>query len=71
MRKQPPPQGCVLSPFLFVLYINDMCCDNDNIKILKYADDSVIAGLISDNDESNYRNCISDIKLWCENHNLI
>ena len=37
---------------------------------MKYTDDSVIAGLISDNNESTYRNRIFDIKLWSENHNL-
>ena len=42
-------QGCVLSVFLFIVYTNDVRSCNQNSHIIKYADDTVILGLI-DND---------------------
>ena len=48
------PQGCVLSAFLFVIYTNALRKDSDCIKIIKYADDTVVIGLISNNDEQKY-----------------
>ena len=46
------PQGCVLSPVLFILYTNSFCASNPGCQILKYADDTVVIGLIKDSDES-------------------
>jgi hypothetical protein len=45
------PQGCVLSPVLFILYTNDLSWNTDRILIQKYADDTVILGLISRDDD--------------------
>lgn len=42
------PQGCVLSPMLFTLYTNDCVSNSENCTIIKYADDTVIIGNISD-----------------------
>ena len=53
------PQGCVLSAFLFIVYTNELCENNKSCKIIKYADDTVVVGLIKDNDESKYENSIS------------
>ncbi len=65
------PQGCVLSAFLFVIYTNAMKSINGKCKIIKYADDTVVIGLIdSDNDESEYRNTISYVADWCSNNFL-
>lgn len=39
-------------------------------KIIKYADDTVILGLIHKNDESLYRKTIQYVTGWCEEHYL-
>ena len=43
------PQGCVLSPVLLSIYTSD-CVSNDvnNCSLIKYADDTVIMGYLSD-----------------------
>ncbi|KAK3529297.1 hypothetical protein QTP70_027733 [Hemibagrus guttatus] len=49
------PQGCVLSPLLFSLYTNGCTSGHQSVKLLKFADDTTLIGLISDVDESAYR----------------
>ena len=64
------PQGCVLSPVLFVLYTNDMSWNTDNVFISKYADDAAIVGLIQNNDCTEYLQCIDFVNSWCANNYL-
>jgi hypothetical protein len=59
------PQGCVLSAFLFTMYTNDLCCDNADCKIIKYADDTIAIGLIRNNNVSVHRNTIEYVTEWC------
>ena len=62
------PQGCVLSPILYILYTNDCQADRDrdNTSIFKYADDTVIVGLITNNDERDYRTTLDNFVQWCD-----
>ena len=39
--------------------------------MIKYAVDTVIVGLISNNDESEYNEQISEVVQWCKDHNLL
>ena len=48
-------QGCVLSPLLYFLYTQDCVATHSSNIILKFADDTTILGLISNNDETAYR----------------
>ncbi|KAI3360476.1 hypothetical protein L3Q82_002271 [Scortum barcoo] len=38
---------------------------------MKFADDTTIVGLISDNDETHYREEIQHLTQWCSNNNLV
>jgi hypothetical protein len=64
------PQGCVLSAFLFITYTNDMTVNDTTCKVLKYADDTAILGLIDNCDETNYRNTIQAVNDWCKDSYL-
>ena len=59
------PQGCVISAFLFIIYTNDMINHSRTCKVIKYADDTVVIGLVNDNDESEYRDTIDNVASWC------
>ena len=64
------PQGCVLSPLLFSLYTNSCTSSHQSVKLLKFADDTTLIGLISGGDESAYRWEIDHLVTWCSQNNL-
>ena len=51
------PHGCVLSPYLFSLYTNDCLSSHSSIKLVKFADDTTVLGLIKDADETAGTRC--------------
>lgn len=65
MSSTGSPQGCVLSSLLFILYTNDCRSCYDNRHILKFADDTVIVSLLTNN-ESNHGPVVNDFIDWCE-----
>ena len=64
------PQGCVLSPVLFVLYTNDLLWQSSNVFVSKYADDTIVAGLVKEDDTEEYMNCIDYVCNWCQENFL-
>ncbi len=64
------PQGCVLSPLLFTLLIHDCTSKFSSNHIIKFADDTSVVGLISNNDETHYREEVAQLAEWCGANNL-
>ncbi|KAK3521012.1 hypothetical protein QTP86_002491 [Hemibagrus guttatus] len=64
------PQGCVRSPLLYSLYTYDFVATNNSITI-KFADDTVVVGLISDNNETAYLEEIRNLENWCQRISLL
>ena len=61
MRAQSPP----VLPVHPLLHAN-----HDSNTIIKFADDTTVVGLITDNDETAYREEVRDLAGWCQNNNL-
>ncbi len=64
------PQGCVLSPLLFTLLTHDCTAKFSSNHIIKFADDTTVVGLISNNDETHYREEVAQLAEWCGANNL-
>uniref|UniRef100_A0AAX7TJ37 Reverse transcriptase domain-containing protein n=1 Tax=Astatotilapia calliptera TaxID=8154 RepID=A0AAX7TJ37_ASTCA len=65
------PQGCVMSPFLYSLFTHDCRPADGSNTIIKFADDTTVIGLISDNDEAAYREEVDRLAEWCNRNNLL
>lgn len=64
------PQGCVLSPLLFSLYTNNCTSSHPSVKLLKFADDTTLIGLITNGDEAAYREEVNSLASWCSQNHL-
>ncbi len=64
------PQGCVLSPLLYSLYTHDCVSSHSSTSIVKFADDTVVLGLINNDDEAAYLNEVERLTSWCQDNCL-
>ncbi len=64
-------QGCLLSPLLYSLYTHDCTAAHSSNVIVKFADDTTVIGLITDNDETAYREEVSTLTKWCQENHLL
>ncbi|CDQ86081.1 unnamed protein product [Oncorhynchus mykiss] len=64
------PQGCVLSPLLYSLFTHDCVAMHASNSIIKFADNTTVVGLITNNDETAYREEVRALGVWCQENNL-
>ncbi len=64
------PQGCVLSPLLYSLYTHDCMASHSSTSIVKFADDTVVLGLINNDDETAYLDEVERLTSWCQDNCL-
>ncbi|CDQ97627.1 unnamed protein product [Oncorhynchus mykiss] len=64
------PQGCVLSPLLYSLFTHDCVAMHASNSIIKFADDTTVVGLITNNNEMAYREEVRALGVWCQENNL-
>ena len=65
------PQGCVLSPLLYSLYTHFCQSHSNSVLLFKFADDTSVVGLITNDNESDYRSEVEELVGWCDSNNLI
>ncbi len=65
------PQGCVLSPLLFTLLTHDCKTTHSTNHLVKFADDTTLVGLITNDDETHYRTEVDHLAKWCSDNNLL
>ena len=66
------PQSTCISPALFTIYTDNCRSESDIVKIVKFADDTAILGLLNDScfTFEIFLKEIDRFVSWCDNHSL-
>ena len=64
------PQGCVLSPLLYSLFTHDCMAMHTSNSIIKFAEDTTVVDLITNNNEKAYREGGRALGVYCQENNL-
>jgi hypothetical protein len=65
------PQGCVPIPPLYSLFTHDCVAVHTSNTIIKFAGDTtVVVDLITNDDETGYREEVRYLAVWCRDNNL-
>lgn len=62
------PQGCVLSLLLYSLYTRDCLSTSDSNTTVKFADNTAVVCLISNNNEEDYLMEVNHLEDWCRDN---
>ena len=60
------PQGTVLAPFLFTIYTSDFRSSDPSCPVIKFADDSAMIALITDDDDTVYHQQLDRFVNYCD-----
>ena len=60
----------MLSPLLYSLFTHDCTARQDSNTIIKFADDTSVVGVITDNNKTAYREEVRDLAGWCQDNNF-
>ncbi|KAL0167353.1 hypothetical protein M9458_039197, partial [Cirrhinus mrigala] len=67
---QPHHQHWRSSGMCSLSHNNDCTSKDPSVKLLKFADDTTLIGLIQDGEESAYRQEVKELAVWCSHNNL-
>jgi hypothetical protein len=60
----------MLGPLLYSLFTHDCMARHDHNTIVKFANNTTVVGLITDNDETAYREEVRDLVVLSQDNNL-
>jgi hypothetical protein len=61
------PQGSVLAPLLFILYVHDMQAGLNDVELLKFADDTKLYCSVRNNaDQAKLQSSLDILDAWCK-----
>ena len=64
------PEGSILAPLLFILYVNDLPLSISNCNTDMYADDSTIHWENISDIQTKVQEDLNRIELWCKDNNM-
>ena len=64
------PQGCCLSPFLYILYTDSCKSTREGTHLVKFSDDAALLSLLQGEGGNNHSDSLSDFVSWCDDNFL-